>query len=102
MKVVINRCYGGFGISKKACEFMAARGNIQAIEELASEHYYGDFCSDDRTNVDLVAAVEFLGSEVASWGPAELGVVEIPDDVEWEIVEHGGKEHVAETHKTWR
>ena len=34
MKIVINRCYGGFSISRKAAEFMAARGNERARLEL--------------------------------------------------------------------
>lgn len=34
MKVVINSCFGGFSISKKAAEFMAELGNEQAKSEL--------------------------------------------------------------------
>jgi hypothetical protein len=32
---------------------------------------------------------------------AELEVVEIPDDVEWIIVDYDGMEHIAEKHRTW-
>ena len=49
MKIVINRCFGGFSISKEAAEFMAARGNKRAQAELdesavvvsGSNHWYG-------------------------------------------------------------
>ena len=34
MKVVINRCWGGFGVSKACAEHMAANGHEKAREEL--------------------------------------------------------------------
>ena len=53
-----------------------------------------------RDDPTLVSVVEELGPE-ASGSYSELKVVEIPDDVDWKIVEHDGKEHVAEKHRTW-
>ena len=35
MKVVINRCYGGFGVSLEAARFMAERGHEGAASEIA-------------------------------------------------------------------
>jgi hypothetical protein len=32
---------------------------------------------------------------------SELKVVEIPNDVEWQIEEYDGAEWVAEKHRTW-
>lgn len=32
---------------------------------------------------------------------AELKIIEIPDDIEWEIEEYDGWEHVAEKHRVW-
>ena len=34
-------------------------------------------------------------------GYSELKVVEIPDDVEYDIQEYDGNEWVAEKHRTW-
>jgi hypothetical protein len=42
-----------------------------------------------------------LGIEKSSGVYAELKIVDIPDDVEWEIDEYDGKEWVAEVHRTW-
>jgi hypothetical protein len=28
-------------------------------------------------------------------------VVEIPDDVNWQVEEYDGMEHIAEKHRTW-
>ena len=89
MKVVINSCYGGYGLSK------------EAYKELGLEwDNYGYDYQEDRTNPKLVAVVEKLG-EKASGGCANLNVVNIPDDVKWHIAEYDGFEHVAEDHRTW-
>jgi len=45
--------------------------------------------------------VEELG-EKANGQCADLKIVEIPDDVEYEIEEYDGVEWVAENHRTWR
>jgi len=31
MKIVLNKCYGGFGVSKEACQYMADRGHQGAM-----------------------------------------------------------------------
>jgi hypothetical protein len=110
MKIVVNRCFGGFGISRKASEFMAARGNKQAKAEIRefekSGRWFGYGYSEkfhdgyDRTDPDLVAAVEELGSE-ASGDHSSLEVVNIPDDVDWEIDDYDGMERVEEKHRSW-
>jgi hypothetical protein len=48
----------------------------------------------------LIQVVEELG-EKASGRFADLKVVEIPDDVEWQIDEYDGLEWVSERHRTW-
>lgn len=120
MKVVINRCHGGFAISLEAAKFMAARGNERAKRELEIFHqtkdddrWYGYGHIDKpwpqdkggheyyRADPDLIAAVETLG-EKADGNLAKLEIVEIPDDVCWEIEEHAGVEWIAEEHSTWR
>lgn len=58
-------------------------------------------CRDfERNDPILVQIVEELGAE-ANGEHAKLKVVEIPDDVRWEIDEYDGVEHVAEVHRTW-
>ena len=54
-----------------------------------------------RDDAWLVRVVEELGEE-ANGRYAHLKVVEIPDDVEWEIEEYDGMEHISEAHRTWR
>ena len=89
MKVVINKCYGGYGLSKKAYEFLGVEWDG-----------YGYEYKEDRSNPDLVRCVETLKKD--SEGPwSRLKVIEIPDDVEWHIEEYDGVEWVAEDHRTW-
>jgi hypothetical protein len=54
-----------------------------------------------RDDPYLVQVVEELGDR-ANGRHAELKVVEIPAEVDWEIDEYDGTEWVAEKHRTWR
>lgn len=92
MKVVINRCFGGFGLSKKACEYLGIDWKVT--------HGYNYISHSSRTAPELVQCVETLG-KAASGEFADLKVVEIPDDVDWYIVEDDGLEMVAEAHRSW-
>jgi hypothetical protein len=54
----------------------------------------------ERDDPYLVQVIQELGA-VASGRHAELKVVEIPSDVDWQISEYDGNEWVAEKHRTW-
>lgn len=53
-----------------------------------------------RDDPFLIQVVDELGKK-ADGSHAELKIVEIPDDVEWQIEEYDGSEWVAEKHRTW-
>ena len=109
MKVVVNRCYGGFSVSDAVMEQL----HLPLDKDLAARRvdwnslYNSDLgiTSDDhyafRSDPRLVAAVEALGSAAASGKLAKLEVVELPDDVAWTIEEYDGNEWVAEQHRTY-
>lgn len=89
MKVVINTVYGGYSLSQEAYDRLGMIWDG-----------FGYAYRDDRANERLVTVVEELGEK--AWGEsARLKVVEIPDDVEWEIAEYDGIEWIAEKHRTW-
>lgn len=92
-KVVINQCYGGFGISKECAAYCG----------IAWTDHYGGIATEEvaRTNPKLIEFIEKFGSNAASGQFAELAIATIPDDVEWQIGEYDGMEHVAEQHRTW-
>ena len=65
----------------------------------SSELYFNDH-GIPRDDINLIRVVKELGEK--SWGKcAQLAIVAIPDDVEWEIEEYDGWEHVAEKHRVW-
>ena len=114
-KVVINGKYGGFDLSDEGKELYGRLKGLN-LKKVNSEFssgfaYYMDGIEDDdhyfsvdeleRDDPILVGVVTALG-EAASTKLSKLKVVEIPDDVEYQIEEHDGLEHVAEKHRTWR
>ena len=140
MKIVINRCHGGYGLSYEAVmRYLELKGidvypekneggwghwtywlvkpedrleqkegedfhsmsmeERQAYNKQYSDETFEENCID-RDDEVLVRVVEELGDD-ANGDYAELAIVEIPDNVEWEISEYDGSEHIAEKHRTW-
>ena len=90
MKIVINACHGGFSLSDAA---------LALYNKLSG----GDLRNDrdiERDDPHLVKVVETLGKK-ANGRFARLKVVDIPEDVDWQIEEYDGLEWVAEMHRTW-
>ena len=120
MKIVINVCYGGFGLSNEA-RVALIEGKSKLVQKLELKkgeeyipsllrdevctEYDGAIWADDaemhRDHADLIAVIEKLG-EKANGKHAKLAIADIPDGVDWEIEEYDGTEHVAEKHRTWR
>jgi len=139
-KVVVNRCYGGFGLSpKEISRYLELKGkkaytyeqtkfrHLEGCNEYVKidntnnkgfglfytftkdfgdvtrdvddKHYFSAYALERDDNV-LVKVVEELGMG-ANGIFSKLEVVEIPDDIEWEIEEYDGNELVAEKHRTW-
>jgi hypothetical protein len=90
--VVINRDYGGFGLSDEA------ETRYKAMAGITDEPWW---CVDiERDDPYLVQIVREMGTE-ANGTYADLKIVEIPGDVDWEIGEYDGREWIAEKHRTW-
>jgi len=125
-KVVINRCYGGFGLSDKAYEWLINnrdwvvteyddKGNyinkdadiidVSTSKHCILNHKYSSIRSfydkESRTDRDIIDCVEELGSDVASGKCAELRIVEIPENVDFVINDYDGNEIITEKHRTW-
>jgi hypothetical protein len=92
MKIVINRCYGGFGLSEAAIDEYKRRAGV------TDENWW--VYDIERDSEHLVALVEEMGQDVNNKF-SKLHIVNIPDDVLWEIDEYDGMEWVAEQHRTW-
>ena len=81
MKIVINSCYGGFGLSEVALLRLGCENSFEY--------------DDRRTDPALVSVVEGLG-RLASGYLSRLHVVEIPDEAtDWELNDYDGVESVT-------
>ena len=130
-EIVVNKCYGGFGISYKAvmryAELKGIKvyafyephignkiGMVKYNPKLAERHHCIHYCKSKEYNSKkyfgiydikrddpiLVQVVKELKEE-ANGECAKLEIVEIPDNIEWEIEEYDGQELVSEKHRTW-
>lgn len=63
IKFVLNKTYGGFGLSKKAYEYLGIEYDG-----------HGTIFSEDRTNPKLIEVVEVLGAEASHESFAELEI----------------------------
>jgi len=145
MKVVVNRCFGGFGLSNKATKMLANLKGKECyfykqvgyslnnddedlyikVDEKERDSFistvnkdYGEktnsFNNEDydlgfdkysygkefRIDKDLIKVIETLGND-ADGNYASLDIVEIPNDIEWEINEYDGSETIEEVHRSW-
>lgn len=150
MKIVLNKTFGGFGLSSQAIEEIAKRKGkkiylftnrfkepyLPTTHEAIESEPFGSFVCftvpnpndynlnikgedgtykeanktyesisfeisrENRTDQDLVAVVEQLGKK-ANGKFAELYVVEIPDNIEFEIDDYDGWETLRESHRSW-
>lgn len=79
MKVVLNKCYGGFSLSNVAADILEI-----------SEHGIVN-----RTDSALIEMIEKKGSELVSGQCAKLKIVNIPDNItDWVIDEYDGIERI--------
>ena len=94
-KVVINKEYGGFNLSKKALE----------LYKLKSKHDEGKpicYSRIPRDDPHLIEAIEEIGLvESSGSSGCTLKIVQVPVGVEWNIEEFDGVEWVAEEHEAW-
>ena len=110
-RVVINKCFGGIRLSDSAVlRYGELAGlNLVSIDKGYFNQWYIDSVDDEkyfsmyniaRDDPILIQVVEELGE--SSWGScAQLKIIEIPDNIKWEIEEYDGQEWVSEVHRTW-
>jgi len=106
--VVTTLSENGEVISKKFYRKTSSQINRVKYEgDSDPENEYNDYIGmfdyyshKNRTDPDLLAVIEELGND-ANGDCAKLAIIEIPDDVNWEIIDRDGAEYVAEKHRTW-
>ena len=111
-KIVINKSYEEFCVSHKAFLRLRELGQQEALQETDRGVYWPQAAAPrepslnqcgqliPRDDAKLVRVVEELRAD-ANGHCAELKVVTIPDEVQWQISKSDGIEHVSEVHRTW-
>lgn len=113
-KVVVNSCFGGFGLSHQAIMRYSELANINLVCQMGIENHYITYYKDgvisddnyfstydiERDDPILVQVVEEMG--VAANGDfADLRIAVVPDDIDWYVDDYDGNETVREAHRTW-
>lgn len=91
MKVAINRCWGGFGISPEC---------LDLYNHLSGKKIEYDW-DIERHDKFLIEAIERIGEKEASQSLGLVHIVEIPDGTKYEIDDYDGMESIHETHEVW-
>ena len=114
--IVINRAYGGFGLSREAVLlYLDLVGITYTLEDqedrdtqtrlgskiMINNKEFFERYDIERNDPALVTTVRRLGKNAAGKF-AKLKIVEVPAGIEWYIEEYDGQEWVAEKHRTWR
>ena len=103
MKILINRCYGGYGISNEAIELWFSKKGLPMKTEITdygdTRYYHEDniVWSIDRNDPTLIEIFEEIGSERTSGEHANLTLEELPDFCQYKIGEYDGQEWIDET-----
>jgi hypothetical protein len=125
MKIILNKCYGGFGISldgyllyakKKGIELDVYHNGVlinnphkflESRKPYVTEFYYKTktgkrfyLHTENRDDETLIKVVKELG-EKANGIYADLKIVEIPDNMQYSIEEYDGIETLHEYHNWW-
>lgn len=90
MKIVINDCYGGFGLSEKAAKRYC---ELKGIDYEKRWSIYNSTDEAIRTDPILIQVVEELGEEANDFCSA-LKIEEIPNGSYYRISEYDGWEEI--------
>ena len=106
-KVIVNKCWGGFSLSRKALHVLRKMGNKHALEETdfgeswpdsgkkrdaGMEHFLSDIPRDDS---DLIKVVKEMAGE-ADGDLSCLVIINVPDDKKWRVEDYDGMETIIE------
>jgi hypothetical protein len=113
MKVAINNKVGGFNLSHAAILTYWERKGRKVQSRTNTKWGCTSYTVDGepvsanggdipRNDPVLIQIIEEMGQAAANCSYCLLKIVDIPDGVEYEIVdEFDGSEHIAEKHRTW-
>ena len=81
--------------------FLALNAPVAGRMSITNDMIAYDLVSpSDRSDPDLIQVIEELGP-LANGPGAEIKIVDVPYDVDWEIEDANGYESVEEVHRSW-
>lgn len=116
-----NNLIGMFRLSDEAVEWLITKRGWKLITDVSQEpedtrkfifqqesnyiaskvEYVVPITTSMRSDEDLVACLEEMGKDASGYY-SNLKIVEVPDDVDWELQICNGVEWIAEKHRVWR
>ena len=101
MKVAINRCFGGFCVNQEVYAKLGIKWDGYGFLDNEALGIESDNYLAWRSDKRLIMAIEKIGEDAAGGSHSALRIVEIPDDVDWEVDEYDGMESIHEKHRIW-
>ena len=104
MKVLVNECFGGYGVSveagklwldRKGIEYTIEDEDYNLIVNIQGQREYMTYI--DRADETLIEIFEEKGSEFTSGPHAELALEILPDGCEYTISEYDGTECISQS-----
>ena len=92
MKVLLNKCFGGFNFSE---EFLAHLKSVHpdVVTDAGLDYGFYNVRDDHRIVTEAIS----FGLDKASGFCSKLSVDEVPDGCEYHIDEYDGMEHISHT-----
>lgn len=101
MKIAINKCYGGFGLSQAVYKELGIEWDGYGYLTNEDLGIKSDNQEAYRSDPRLISAIEKIGEKESSGSMSAIRIVDIPDDVQWEINNYDGIETIHEKHRSW-
>lgn len=98
MKIAINNQYGSFFLVGSVLKYYIQFAGLSLVDAKSIKHKFVDWRECDRTDPNLIRAIEEAISDGAE---CSLKVLDIPDGIKFIIMDYDGLEWVAEIHRTW-
>ena len=101
MKVAINKCFGGFSVSKEVYKELGIKWDGYGYIGNDDLGIKGDNYNAYRSYPRFIEALEKVDKDKCSGSLAKVVIVEIPDEIEFEIDDYDGQESIHEKHRSW-
>lgn len=101
MKIAINKCYGCFGVSEAIYKELGLKWDDFGYLNNEMLGIESSNCNEWRKSHKLIKAIEKIGEDDASGKLAKIRIIDIPDNIKWEIYNSDGMETIHEAHRSW-